>query len=71
MISLEPEAAAMYCRILPVEKFVSGGGGNLGVFKPGSKYMVADLGGKLDSRKSEINGRKLVLKSLMTFLICI
>ncbi|XP_063413069.1 heat shock 70 kDa protein 12B-like [Mytilus trossulus] len=45
MISLEPEAAAMYCRILPVEKFVSGGGGNLGVFKPGSKYMVADLGG--------------------------
>jgi hypothetical protein len=47
MIALEPEAAALYCRILPIEKFVSGGGGNLGVFRPGSKYMVVDLGGKM------------------------
>lgn len=47
MIALEPEAAALYCRILPLEKFVSGGGGSLGVFRPGSKYMVVDLGGKM------------------------
>ena len=47
MIALEPEAAAMYCRKLPIEKFAPGSGSNLGVFRPGAKYMVADLGGKM------------------------
>lgn len=44
-IALEPEAAALYCRILPVEKLDVGGQASLGMFKPGTEYMVLDLGG--------------------------
>ena len=47
MIALEPEAAAMYFRLLPIEKCFFSGGYNLEVLRPGAKYMVVDLGGKM------------------------
>ncbi|XP_061183230.1 heat shock 70 kDa protein 12B-like [Saccostrea echinata] len=43
MIALEPEAASIYCKHLPVEKFE--GTNHISVFQPGSKYLVLDAGG--------------------------
>lgn len=45
-IALEPEAAALYCKILPIEKLAAGYQNNLSVFQPGTKYIVLDLGGE-------------------------
>ncbi|KAL3879883.1 hypothetical protein ACJMK2_032159 [Sinanodonta woodiana] len=42
-IALEPETASIFCRLLPVEKMIEGGG--MTSFKPGSVYMVLDAGG--------------------------
>ncbi|KAL3879877.1 hypothetical protein ACJMK2_032154 [Sinanodonta woodiana] len=42
-IALEPETASIFCRLLPVEKMIEGGG--MGSSKPGSVYMVLDAGG--------------------------
>ncbi|KAK3577062.1 hypothetical protein CHS0354_003149 [Potamilus streckersoni] len=42
-IALEPETASIFCRLLPVEKMVEGGG--MENFQRGSKYMVLDAGG--------------------------
>ncbi|KAL3879591.1 hypothetical protein ACJMK2_031880 [Sinanodonta woodiana] len=42
-IALEPETASIFCRLLPVEKMIEGGG--IASFKPGSVYMVLDAGG--------------------------
>jgi hypothetical protein len=48
-IALEPEAAALYCRYLPVEK-LSGSDedrkSKLMTFSPGAQYLIVDLGGK-------------------------
>ena len=47
-IALEPEAAAMYVKHLPVERRLEGEGGDLlRTFAPGSKYIVVDAGGKI------------------------
>lgn len=43
LIALEPEAASMFCKYMPVEK----GEHSFQSFQPGSKYMVLDCGGKL------------------------
>lgn len=43
IIALEPEAASIYCKHLPVEKLK--GGDAIDVFQPGSKYLVLDAGG--------------------------
>ncbi|KAL3879866.1 hypothetical protein ACJMK2_032143 [Sinanodonta woodiana] len=43
MIALEPETASIFCRLLPVEKMVEGGG--IASFTQGSVYMVLDAGG--------------------------
>ncbi|KAL3879601.1 hypothetical protein ACJMK2_031889 [Sinanodonta woodiana] len=43
MITLEPETASIFCRLLPVEKMVEGGG--IASFTQGSVYMVLDAGG--------------------------
>ena len=40
LLALEPETAALFCRILPERMLTP-----VGNFKPGSKYMVLDLGG--------------------------
>lgn len=46
-IALEPEAAALYVKHIPVEKRVEGKEGDvLKTFAPGSKYIVVDAGGK-------------------------
>ena len=44
-IVLEPEAASVYCKHMPSHQ-LSQGAGNKMMFKPNSKYMVIDLGGK-------------------------
>jgi len=42
MIALEPEAASLYCKHIPVNKSVEG----FAAFKTGSNYLVLDAGGK-------------------------
>lgn len=44
-IALEPEAASLFCQHLPLEKLFGASKG-FDVSKPGTKYMVIDLGGK-------------------------
>ncbi|XP_062603211.1 heat shock 70 kDa protein 12A-like [Saccostrea cucullata] len=48
-IALEPEAAALYCRYLPVERLTRpedlDGKSKLKTFSPGAKYLIVDLGG--------------------------
>ena len=45
-IALEPEAAAIYVKHLPVDRRLDGEGGDLfRTFAPGSKYIVVDAGG--------------------------
>lgn len=44
IIALEPEAASIYCQYLPVEK-LRGAEAGFTVTKPGTTYMVVDLGG--------------------------
>lgn len=43
MITLEPEAASLFCMHLPVQK--DSVNSTFGVFKTGEKYMVVDAGG--------------------------
>ncbi|XP_060065880.1 heat shock 70 kDa protein 12A-like [Ylistrum balloti] len=45
IMSLEAEAAALFCKYLPVTEMAKGEGGNVSVFKPGSQYLVLDVGG--------------------------
>ena len=44
-IALEPEAASLYCQLLPTEKLLGSEGAKFAVASPGTKYMVIDLGG--------------------------
>ncbi|KAL4234528.1 hypothetical protein ACF0H5_006171 [Mactra antiquata] len=44
-IALEPEAASLFCQYLPVERFNMGGKSGFGDAKPGTTYMILDLGG--------------------------
>ncbi|XP_045193641.2 heat shock 70 kDa protein 12A-like [Mercenaria mercenaria] len=44
-IALEPEAASLFCQYLPVEKFSVGGQVKFSDAKPGTTYMIVDLGG--------------------------
>lgn len=45
-IALEPEAAALYVKHLPVQRRVDGKEGDVfQTFSPGSKYIVVDAGG--------------------------
>ena len=45
-ISLEPEAAAIYVKHLPVDRRLDGEAGDVfKTFSPGSKYIVVDAGG--------------------------
>ena len=46
MIALEPEAASIFCKELPVEKF-EGESSYIDVFSPGKRYFVLDAGGKI------------------------
>lgn len=45
-IALEPEAAALFVKHIPVEKRVDGNDGEIfQAFASGSKYIVVDAGG--------------------------
>ena len=46
VIALEPEAASIFCKELPVEKFEEGSD-NIDVFQEGQKYLVLDAGGNI------------------------
>ncbi|KAL5012116.1 hypothetical protein ScPMuIL_010667 [Solemya velum] len=44
-VALEPEAASLYCKTLPIERVVGIDNMSLDVFTTGTKYMVLDAGG--------------------------
>ncbi|XP_052794653.1 heat shock 70 kDa protein 12A-like [Mya arenaria] len=44
-VALEPEAASLFCQLLPTDKVSSTIGTSFAVASAGSKYMVIDLGG--------------------------
>ncbi|VDH95526.1 Hypothetical predicted protein [Mytilus galloprovincialis] len=45
-LAYEPEAAALYCRLLPIDTMkVAGGTNYLSCFEPGKKIIIVDLGG--------------------------
>ena len=46
-LALEPEAASLFCKYLPVERITGGDG--ISCFKPGSRYLVLDAGGEQQS----------------------
>ena len=48
MIALEPEAASIYCKHLPLNKREGNNKLSLDSLSPGTKYLVLDAGGKLD-----------------------
>lgn len=53
-IALEPEAAAMYVKHLPVERIVDGRKGDVfQTFSSGSQYIVVDAGGLLSIFKTQ------------------
>ncbi|XP_033742406.1 heat shock 70 kDa protein 12A-like [Pecten maximus] len=45
VLSLEAEAAALFCKYLPLSEMAVGKAGNVSVFRPGAKYLVLDVGG--------------------------
>ncbi|XP_062615746.1 heat shock 70 kDa protein 12A-like [Saccostrea cucullata] len=45
VIALEPEAASIYCKHLPVNKIEGDNKKSLDSFSPGTKYLVLDAGG--------------------------
>ena len=47
ILALEPEAASIYCKNLPVDRTLSTGGrSTLDAFAPGTQYLILDAGGK-------------------------
>ena len=46
-IALEPEAASLYCQLIPTNKIQGSDGAKFAVASSGTKYMVIDLGGRL------------------------
>ncbi|CAG2206698.1 unnamed protein product [Mytilus edulis] len=46
ILALEPEAASIYCKNLPVDRTLSSGGrSTLDAFAPGTQYLILDAGG--------------------------
>ncbi|KAL3878941.1 hypothetical protein ACJMK2_031265 [Sinanodonta woodiana] len=45
LIALEPEAASLYCRRIPLELKESGGTSSIVPLSPGTRYIVVDAGG--------------------------
>lgn len=43
-IALEPEAASIFCRHLPLDRFIDSSG-DIAKYPPGTKYMILDAGG--------------------------
>lgn len=53
-IALEPEAASVYCQYLPTEKLYGAETGFV-MSKPGTKYMIVDLGGNILRNYNELS----------------
>lgn len=48
MLAFEPEAAALYCRLLPLDTMKIAGGNNyLSCFETGKRIIIVDLGGNI------------------------
>lgn len=65
LIALEPEAASIYCREKKMREFTSerGDASVSDVFaRPGSKYLVIDIGGKIHVNINDNIGLKLIGK---------
>ena len=45
LLSLEPEAASLFCKYLPAELMTEGANRNVTYFQPNAKYLVIDAGG--------------------------
>lgn len=61
-IALEPEAAALYVKHLPVGKRISD---DFETFAPGSKYIVVDVGGMVcvlstSNDKAPLNDKNII-----------
>ena len=63
-IALEPEAASLYCQLLPTEKIHGTEGAKFAVASPGSKYMVIDLGGMWNFETQYRNDPKFLDRSI-------
>ena len=46
-LALEPEGAAVYCKEIAVKVEETTHGAALSAFRPGSKFLLLDLGGKM------------------------
>jgi hypothetical protein len=47
MLALEPEAASIYCKNIPVDRTLSSGRkSTLDAFAAGTQYLILDAGGK-------------------------
>lgn len=58
-IVFEPEAASVYARLLPVEKFIGENKSTiLKTFDPGTKFIVVDAGGKTFFTETRILKKK-------------
>lgn len=60
LISLEPEAASLYCQYLPVDRFSVGGEAQCSLAASGTVYMIVDLGGgtaDITVHEKLVNGR--------------
>lgn len=44
IIALEPEAASMFCKKVPLDK-LSGPKSEFQIFSPGNQYLILDAGG--------------------------
>ncbi|WAR00659.1 HS12B-like protein [Mya arenaria] len=60
-IALEPEAASLYCQLIPTNKIHGSEGAKFAVASPGTKYMVIDLGDFLDLQR-ELETKKRTIK---------
>lgn len=50
-LSLEPEAAALYCRYLPHDRVIDADGNvTIKSFAVGDRYLVLDVGGKSERK---------------------
>ena len=64
-IVYEPEAASVYARLLPVDRFV---GENkttiLKTFDPGKKFIVVDAGGKIITNLKRLIFQRVLSKTI-------
>jgi hypothetical protein len=66
MLAFEPEAAALYCRLLPIDTMkISGGNNYLSCFEAGKKIIIVDLGGNIKYNVHDISFWMEILSKLV------